>query len=237
MKIIPKLFPVLMLSLLLTSCFGDGDGIRGSGNVTKDTRSLQGFSKINVDSGMEVTISQGDFEVVVEADDNIQPHVVTSVENGTLYISSDYNSFYNATRHITVKMPVVEKLEIGSGSSVRSTNTLTGNKISLDVDGGSSVTLDLEADEIDVDANQGSSVTLRGIALVFQPSAGQGSSISATALTANDIKAEASSGSSIEVHAAVSLNAEASSGSSIRYRGNPTQVVIDKGSGGDVSKN
>jgi hypothetical protein len=237
MKTTFKTFLVLAIGLLFTSCFIDTKGVQGSGNVTKENRSLSGFTNINVDSGMEVTVTHGEtFEVIVEADDNVQSHIMTTVENGTLYISSDANTFTDVTKHISVKMPRVEGIEVGSGATLESGNTLRGTNIKITANGGSSITLDLEADNISTEANSGSSVTLKGIALVFTPTAGEGSSITAKSLTANDVTAAASSGSSVEVQAAVSLNADASGGSSIEYHGEPTKVVVNKDSGGDVSK-
>jgi hypothetical protein len=161
---------------------------------------------------------------------------MTDIENGTLVIHSDYNSFTDVTMNVTVKMPTIKKIEANSGTTVQSQNTLVGDDISVDADGGSSVTLDLESDRVTAEADSGSSVKLRGKALSFTVSADGGSEIDADGLLANDISANASSGSSINVQPAVNLTARAASGSNITYRGNPKNVTEDEDSSGSISR-
>jgi hypothetical protein len=52
---------------------------------------------------------------MVEADDNLQKHIITTVENGILVISCDETYFINTeVMKVTVKMPVIEQLEASS---------------------------------------------------------------------------------------------------------------------------
>jgi hypothetical protein len=55
-------------------------------------------------------------------------------------------------------------------------------------------------------------------------------------LVANEVKADASSGSSIRVHASLKLNASASSGASVHYSGKAASITKVESSGGSVSK-
>jgi hypothetical protein len=52
---------------------------------------------------------------------------------------------------------------------------------------------------------------------------------------ANEVTAQSTSGSSIDVHPLVSLNAKASSGASIEYDGKPKTIVKEETSGGSVN--
>jgi len=237
MKKVVSILAAILVSVSLSSCFFDLDSIKGSGNVVTQDRSLPQFSNVHVESGLSLTIERGDAtKVVVEADDNLQQHVQTTVENGTLYLSVDGNSFRNATMNVTVTMPTVNKIEADGGSSVNSRNTLFGNDITVVTDGGSEVKLDLESERVTAESESGSSLTLRGKALTLKASSDSGSSLDAEELIANDVVAEASSGSSASVRPAVSLKASASSGASISYSGNPQNVTVDRDSGGDVTK-
>lgn len=222
---------------LFTSCNIEVKGIKGSGNVTKQNRNLSGFTTVRAESGMDVTIKYGDaFEVTVEADDNVQPHIITVVENGTLIIKSDYNSFTDVTMEVSVKMPAIKGIEASSGSSIESQNTLISDNITIEAGSGSAIDVNVESDNISVKSSQGSTVELLGKALSLDAASSEGSTIDAESLIANDINARASSGSTTSVHAAVSLTAKASSGGSVDYKGNPANVTVDEGSGGSVTK-
>ena len=237
MRKVACLFVTVLASVSLTSCFFDGNSVDGSGNVISQDRHLSGFTGIRVQNGMELTLEQGDsYKVVVEADDNVQPHILTEIENGTLIISSDRNSFRNVTMEVTVTMPTISKIEANSGTSVNSKNTLLGTDVTIVATGGSSVELAIESDKVTAETDNGSSMTLRGKALTLQTTSGAGSNLDAESLVANDVKSQASSGSSVSVHPAVNLNANASSGASISYSGNPATANVESNSGGSVSK-
>jgi hypothetical protein len=46
--------------------------------------------------------------------------ITTTVENGVLIISCDYNSFINIeSKKVTVKMPIIESLRASSASSIK----------------------------------------------------------------------------------------------------------------------
>jgi hypothetical protein len=235
MKTLSKLALAIAVTGLFVSCSGI-EGIRGSGNVITQNRNVSDFTSVKAEKGLDVTIDQGnEFQVAVEADDNVQPHIITKVENGTLIITSDYNSYTNVTKNISVKMPVIKSLETGSGASLKSKNILRSDDIIVKSASGSSMGLNVESDKITAESSSGSTLSLLGKALTFDSSSSSGSSIDAQNLIANDVSARSSSGSSTSVHAAVSLNAHASSGSSIEYKGKPKNVTVDQSSGGGVS--
>uniref|UniRef100_UPI0037C002D0 GIN domain-containing protein n=1 Tax=Flavobacterium macrobrachii TaxID=591204 RepID=UPI0037C002D0 len=110
--------------LLLTSCnwtVNLGDGITGSGTIVKETRKVDTFTKVEVKIGINCEIKQADnFEVLVEADDNVIKEIKTRVENGKLIIESDFGNYHNATRKVTVTMPKIDNLETSSGATLKS---------------------------------------------------------------------------------------------------------------------
>ena len=237
-----KVIAATIAALLFNSCqikgIHIGEGIDGNGNVTKQTRNVgTNFSKIDANSGLNVTIEQSDsFFVEVEADENLQSHITTKVENGTLIISTDESIDEATAKNVRVKMPTLTDLETSSGSSVNTNGTFTGTDINVRTSSGSETNVTLEFDKIKCQATSGSSLTLRGKALRLNTDSSSGSNIDAKGLLVNDVISEASSGSSTNVHPIVSLDGKASSGSSINYDGSPKTIVKEESSGGSVSK-
>ncbi len=239
MKFLAKNLAILVLGALAASCGIDVKGIRGSGNVTTETRNIvEPFTGIDASSGIEVAVSQGPQMVRIVADDNVQPHILTSVENGVLKIYSDYNSFIDVkSRKVIVTMPEIRSLESSSGVELWSTQPIRGESLRTKSSSGSEMKLEVEYDRVESESSSGSSVELRGKALKLVTSSSSGSSLDASDLMANDIESKSASGSTTTVHPLVRLDARASSGSSIDYTSNPKEKLkSDASSGGSVSK-
>jgi hypothetical protein len=238
-----KAVAATLAALLFNSCqvkdIHFGDGIDGNGNVTRQTREVgKDFSKIEVKRGLTLTVEQSDtYFVEVEADDNLQSHITVKVDNGTLVVSSDENIDEAKARNIRVKMPTLTGIETSSGASASTVGVFKGSsEFVVKSSSGSQANLNLEYDKIKSESSSGSTIVLKGKALNLSTDSSSGSNIDAKDLLVNDVIAESTSGSSTDVHPAVSLNGKASSGSSINYIGSPKTVAKEESSGGSVSK-
>ena len=234
-----KFLIAILVSLFFASCHFNGDfnGIKGSGNVITENRTInESFSKIEVNSGIKLVVEQSENKsVTIEADDNIVSHITTKVENGTLIIETD--SGYNTDQNpkVVVKLPVVSGLKATSGSSISTSNRLVTENITVSLNSGSSGEIEVEADYIKVESESGSSVDISGIALKAEAISSSGSEIDADGLNANEVFADANDGSSIAVDPIVKLNAHASSGASVTYKTTPKTLTKKEDSGGSVS--
>ena len=237
-----KVIAATIAAVLFSSChikdIHFGEGIDGNGNVTKQTRTVENnFTKVEVSRGLSVTLEQSsNYFVEVEADQNLQDHISTRVENGTLIITTDENIDKASAKIVHVKLPSLTAVETSSGSSVSSKNNFSGTDIDIRTSSGSETDLGLEYDKIKSKATSGSTITLKGKALQLNTESSSGSNIDAKGLLVNDVTSQASSGSSTDVNPLVSLTAKASSGSSIDYSSSPKTVSKEESSGGSVSK-
>lgn len=228
----------LLFTGVLTGCINGLKSITGSGNVVTQNRNVGTFTKIDAGNGVTLTIEQSNVtEVAVEADDNIQEHIKTTLSGSTLVIESDYNSFENATMNIKIKMPTLEALKTSGGVSAKGTGIINGKKIKLESSSGSSIDLQVEVEEVTGESSSGSTLVLTGKALEADLSASSGSSIEADKMLVNKVTADASSGSSILIQPLISIDGKASSGGSVKYVGSPKEVKRDESSGGSVSGN
>jgi hypothetical protein len=235
-----KVIAAAIAAALFSSCHTSidlGNGIDGNGNVTRQTRNVENFTKVDINRGLNVTLEQSDsFFVEVEADDNLQSHISTKVENGTLIITTDENIDEATAKNIHVKAPSLTRIETSSGSSASTKSVFRGTDIEVRTSSGSESTLDLEYDNINCESSSGSSIIIRGKALKLTTASSSGSEIEARNLLVNDVVAQSTSGSSTDVHPLVSLSGKASSGSSINYDSSPKTVTKEESSGGSVSK-
>lgn len=234
-----QIFLCLFLTFSLASCRTSIDigAEDGNGNITKETRTItEKFDKISVSTGIKVIVKQNNnTAVTVETDENIQPLIITKVENGVLVIKA--KDAYNTDKspEVSVNMPFVSGLESSSGASIVSSGVLKSASLSVDSSSGSDINIDVEADYISLDSSSGSTIKASGKALKADTSSSSGSTINASGLMANDVFAQTSSGSTSKVYPIVSLNAKASSGSSLLYKNVPEKLQKSESSGGNVS--
>ncbi|MBB1192716.1 DUF2807 domain-containing protein [Flavobacterium sp. SOK18b] len=235
--LITKFIVGVLIALLCTSCHFNFDAVEGNGNVTTENRKItERFKSIEVNSGIDVEIEQSDkVEVIVETDENLQEYLTTEVENGTLVITFDKNLMNDAdVKKVIVRMPVIDELEATSGATIVSKNTLKGENIRLNTSSAATMDLSIEADVVSCDTSSGSEIKVNGKALETKNTASSGSEINAYDLLTNAVRADVSSGASINVHPIVSLNAEASSGGVIHYDIQPKSIQKNTSSGGSV---
>jgi len=239
-----KFMVTVLVALLFASCGNNVlNGIEGNGKVQDEKRNIvEKFTKISVNRGVEVIVEQSEtVEVVVEADQNLLSHITTKVENGTLVITSDENIYSAVFETVHVKMPVVEELRSTGGSTIKVKGTLksagTVNELRVSSSSGSEINATLEFDAINAESAGGSTISMSGKTLKLRTASSGGSEINAANLLANEVHAEATSGSSLEVHPLLNLIAKSSSGSSIDYKGTPKNISKEETSGGSVSSN
>ena len=234
-----KLLIAILVSIFFTSCRFNGnfDGIDGSGNVIVQPRTItETFENIEVSHGIELIVEQSsEKSVVVEADDNIISHIITKVENGKLIIESDHSYNTESNPRVTVKLPIISGLTATSGSNISSNGKLITEKILVDSESGSQISIEVEADFISIEAASGSSAEVSGQALKAETNSSSGSEINARNLSANVVNSVASSGSSTSVDPIVKLNAKASSGASVDYKNTPKELKKEESYGGSVN--
>ena len=229
----------MILALLTASCGFDinfGMGRQGNGVVTDERREVtEDFTVVSASEGLDVYVTQAEeFEILVEADENIIDLIGTDIRDGRLKIHAIEN-IGRATKKVHVSLPVISALESSSGADLRSKNLIRADRISLDSSSGSNLQAEIIADEVDADSSSGADIRLSGEATVLYVDASSGSGIRARDFKVKTCHADASSGADIDLYVLESLTADASSGADISYSGDPS-VQQKKSVSGNVHK-
>ena len=221
-------------ALLFASC----SRVNGSGNVTTETRKVEGaFTKVSVSSGLEAYISQGNVaEITVETDDNIQQHIKAEVNGSELKIYTDESISPSKGTNIRITLPAIEGITASGGATIKGKTAFKSDKLLLESSSGSTLEVNVSAVKLDAEASSGSTLTVTGTADNLVAESGSGSTLNAEGLTTQTADADASSGSTINVNVLDKLTAEASSGSHVNYVKTPASLKTDVSSGGSVSQ-
>ena len=187
--------------------------VHGSGKIITEKRVLSGFTAIDAGGAIELEVSQSDsYSVEVEADDNIMPKILTTVENGTLRISmqdKDFDFDKNATVHVKVSMPQISGIEL-SGASHGIAKNIKTDKLSLEVSGASKFMISGTASELNSEVSGASK-------------------LEAKELLADNASVECSGASKAHVHANTSLKIDVAGASKVTYSGSPKVTQASSG--------
>ncbi|MCT2561433.1 head GIN domain-containing protein [Chryseobacterium herbae] len=217
------------------------------------------FDEIEVSQAIDAEVIKSDVEkVVISAPDNIINEILVDNDGGKLHIH--YKKGIRVMNSHNVKANIYtkdfSKLTANSAASISIKDKFTQEKVSIDISSAASVSGDLEANDfdisagssssykgkvwavdLDIEASSAASLDISGKSKNTEISSSSGSSVSAKDLIADNVKADASSGGSLQVSAVNSLNAEASSGGSVDVskKGELKNITKQESSGGSVS--
>jgi hypothetical protein len=233
-----KVIALIVTSLMFFSCGLDMKRVDGSGKVIMQQRNAGAeFNSISASGDVDVIIEQGaQRAITVEADDNIQQHIKTTIEGGQLVIDADANFDSASKKTITVVVPAVKEIESSASARVKNKGTLKAEGLTLHSSGGSNIELSIDAEESTYEASSGSSIKVNGKAGNAEAKASSGAVVDAGKAISPRVKAEASSGGTTIVNAVDNLDANASSGGSVLYVNTPANLSKDVSSGGSVSQ-
>ena len=149
MKVKSLLLLVLTLSLASCSSYGQrgifGSGLQvvtGSGNIKTEVRNLSDFTGVETNGSISVTIKRSaNFEVKVEADDNLLPYIVPEVSGNVLYIKmkSNMNIVSSKRMHVYVSMPQLTALGTRGSGSISCESKFEGNELVAKTQGSGSI--------------------------------------------------------------------------------------------------
>jgi hypothetical protein len=150
-----------LLSLVLAAC----GGVHGSGTSQTEERQVGEFTRLQVAHALKVKLTDRDpRSVVVTADDNLVPLILTEVKEGALIVSVKDGAHLAPVADLSIEVSGRELnwLAASGAASVESGGGLVCEMIAVDVSGAASVTLDSVAgSQLWVRASGASSVKVR----------------------------------------------------------------------------
>jgi hypothetical protein len=214
----------LVIALLIFSAFTiRNERITGNGNIKQEVRSQDPFKSISTSGNYNVYIQQGSKrDIQVEADDNLLPYIVTTVDGNELRINTKKGFDIKPTKTINIYVTVEELAELNSSGSggFYSKNSLKGDKVKFSFSGSTIVDMDLNSNALNVRISGSSKVNLKGnIPQTNYGISGSGN-IDAFSLRSDNVKVEVSGSGKLDVFADKKLDISVSGMGNIRYKGN-----------------
>lgn len=211
-------------------------------DANAEVRQVSSFHAIEVSNGINLIIKQGSTEAVAvsASSSDIRDRIKTEVVNGKLKIYFDNHGWHDWSIKKNLKAYVsfknIDALEANSGADASTDGNINVTNLNIDLSSGADFDGTVTATSLDIDQSSGSDMHIQGKVSDLKITTSSGSDFNGYDLVSETCKADASSGSDIEITVNKELQAEASSGGDINYKGSAVITNVSNSSGGKIKK-
>ena len=199
------------------------------------------FKAIEVSSGIDLYLSQGDEAVAVSAkEERVKQNIRTEVDGNVLKIyfkrTEGIKMNWNTKGPIKVYVSCKElnSLIVSGGSDVIIVDKFRTKDMSINISGGADLRGKIECDYLSLVQSGGSDVTMTGLITKLRLRTSGGSDFDGDGLSTDICDIEASGGSDVSVTVNKELTAEASGASDVHWKGTATVKSVRASGAGSV---
>lgn len=236
-----KSFLLLAVSIMFitTACAQwSSERVRGNGDVVTKTRNVGSYDGVKLVGSMNVQLVSGsEGKLTIEAESNLQEHILTEVKNGMLKISTEkgYNLSPKDDILITVPVESISEISVTGSGDIWTKDMLKSSNMKVQVTGSGDLVLDLEVKNLEGMVTGSGDITLKGRSQNFECTVTGSGDFEAYELQAENVEARVSGSGDIMVNASNSLKASVSGSGDIVYKGNPAKQDFKTHGSGSVS--
>lgn len=204
----------LSAAIMVSGCATSTKSVTGSGTMIDETREVADFSRIELRTMGQVTVTLGEAAgVQLRVEDNLMPLVETNVRGGWLVIESPPNTTLSPTRTIEINVTMPELVEVKlSGAGLIQADGVAVESVTTTIPGSGNVILSGTVDRQTVDVS------------------GAGN-YDASALASRDAVVNLSGTGNVVVDVSGTLNATLTGTGNILYSGDPSVTQTGSGTG------
>ena len=201
---------IVLMLLLVSLAVGCNRGllnqVRGSGNRQREERKVEAFTSILTDGAFDITVvSQKQYALEIEGDDNILPMIGTNVSGSVLHIKNRSGYSVSQPIKITISVPNLDAVTANGAGSIKIT--------------------DLKNDRFEVDVNGAPALEALGETKFLKIKANGAGNIDTHRLRATRADVNSNGVTKIDLYASEQLDVVVSGPSSVTYQGDP---VVNK---------
>jgi hypothetical protein len=237
-----KIIPLLaFVALSMLGCGIFLNPVKGSGFPKTIGYALTDFSRVEAGNAFNVRIvPDAAYSVQITCDDNLDPYLVVTQDNGTLKITlKDFNYYYDVILSAEVHVPALTGVNASGASDIRIESGFPRvQSMSISASGASNITLaQLTATSINADVSGASTLTVSGavgIETLVVSGASDALLIDCAAGSA-DVQISGASEAWVDAGNGV-ITLSASGASTFYYRGNPVFHNLDLSGASGIQK-
>ncbi len=236
------LLVVSFVLIIIFNAFGFGETITGSGQVITEERPFSDFNQISLAGygNLIITQSTSTEALKIEAEDNLMPKIKTRVEDKTLKIDYEWQTWpwfsfkpqKPVNFYVTVKD--LNKITLSGAGTVKSSEIKTG-ELEIKISGAGKADLSLETQKIIAEISGAGEFILAGKTDIQKAQLSGAAKYDGKNLESKEADVEISGAGQAVVKVSDKLNAQISGAGKVEYIGNP-QVTQEISGAGKVIK-
>ena len=127
-------------------------------------RPVDSFDSIKLEGQGNVIINQGEIQsLVIRADDNIMPHIETTVRNKKLIISHDNKNLRPTTLKLVITTSALKGASITGSGEIKGNSHFVSENFYTEISGSGRIDLDLETTRLESVISGSGSIYLSGL--------------------------------------------------------------------------
>lgn len=235
-----KYILILLMCITLAACThvktGDGSKeIEKNGSEVTDKRAVASFNRLEINGVFKVFLKQGEQEsLVIETDKAIAKHILSKVENNTLYLSmeNDYDFGDLDPIKIYIQVKDLQSLKNEGVGTIACQNPLNLDNLTVECEGVGAIDLNISANKLIVKSETVGAMTLAGKVKDADITHNGVGVLQAFDLLTQNLKLSSEGVGAAEVYASESIDINANGVGSVQYKGNPkTKNIKSEGIG------
>lgn len=196
--------------------FGN-DGVQGSGRSATESRKIGNFSRIETKGAFDVKVKVGPVaSLQIKGDDNLLKLIETTVDNGTLLLSTKENINPKKDIVVTITTPRLQSFNLKGAGDV-------------DIDG-------VKEEKFTLDLRGAGDMNVRGTARDLEITLKGAGDMDLYDLRAENVRASLRGAGDIRVYASRYLKAEVMGAGDLHYKGHPEKVEKAASGIGDIEE-
>jgi hypothetical protein len=207
----------------------------GPVHAETEERSVRSFDGVDVSGPVQVFLTGGDREAVTVTVQGIElERIRTEVSGNKLEVKPNTGAFTSGSPDIRVEVTYtkIRELSVGSGAKLVTKTVLTGDKIDVNVSGGSSAEIKVDVNTLASTVVSGGELSVSGKAKNHELTVNTKGVLSGFNLLCESAFVKIGSGGFAEVNASELIEGSVKSAGGLRFKGEPKKERIETSSGG-----
>ncbi|GET46089.1 head GIN domain-containing protein [Capnocytophaga felis] len=199
--------------------------IKDNGNIVNKERQVGDYNSVKLKGFIDVILLKGEVgKVRIEASDNVEPYILTTVKGGEITIELQEGYSYNFKHKVNVYVPVNERLEqvslSGSGDISMKEQIKVAN-LKCMLSGSGDISINFDAIRLDLSLSGSGDLIAKGNCPEISIKLVGSGDITTDGIRAEHVTAQLSGSGDIDVYASKSIKARVSGSGDISVKGNP----------------
>jgi hypothetical protein len=239
---------VLVITIFLTSFqsmqaqwWKGGKEVKGNGEMTTQTRNVSNYDHVALTGSLNVELIAGkEGKIKVEAEENLQEYILTTVKDDKLVISVEKGFQITPSRNksvrITVPFESIDAVTLTGSGDIHSQDEIKSEKFKIGMTGSGDITLVLKVKNLRTGLTGSGDITLSGTAQDFDCQVTGSGDISAFDLKCETVSATVTGSGDLQVYASKEIKASVPGSGDIEYKGNPKKKIFKTTGSGGITK-